>query len=196
MDMNEKLTANFRLGEFYNPGDKGTTWRSRTWPQKVITALPRPAKELYTALQIIRDVVKKAVIVGSGVRSEAHNASVGGSSNSGHMSGAAADISVQGYTNIDLGELVIKLFLVDVLKPYLAYTYLIEGNTRTRVHIGVDVEVPRNSIWGPGYANCPSYKLLTALSSTPAPQPATPANDNETTISLHRTIRFTHINAS
>ena len=148
-----RLSTNFKLNEFYNPIDHGTTWRSRTWAQRVITARPTPpAPELVAILQLIRDTVNRPVRITSGVRSEARNRAVGGSNSSGHMSGSSADIQVISMPRMrdipprEVGTIIRDLFNRGLLQN-LAFSYI--GGSF--VHIGVDSEVPRNSIWGAGY---------------------------------------------
>ena len=51
---------------------------------------------LASGLQIVRDAVGLPVIVNSGYRCASHNAKIGGSKNSYHLVGMAADISVSG----------------------------------------------------------------------------------------------------
>ena len=73
-------TANFKTSEFVCPccGKDGIDLRI-------------PLK-----LQQIRDIVKIPMMVTSGYRCEKHNRAVGGSENSTHMKGLAADIYVAG----------------------------------------------------------------------------------------------------
>lgn len=51
---------------------------------------------LTSILQIVRNYFGKAVTITSGYRTKAHNAAVGGASNSQHLQGKAADIVVKG----------------------------------------------------------------------------------------------------
>lgn len=58
----------------------------------------RPTDALLRKLVDIRARFGQPVTISSGIRCPAHNAAVGGVSNSYHLSGRAADISVRGYT--------------------------------------------------------------------------------------------------
>lgn len=51
---------------------------------------------LVDALQALRDLIKKPIIVNSGYRCAKHNQEVGGARNSQHVKGTAADIWVKG----------------------------------------------------------------------------------------------------
>ena len=155
MDMDQKMSPNFKLGEFYVPNDIGPTWRTRSGGDS--TYPPIPAPELIVSLEVIRAQAGGfPLIIGSGVRSVEHNRAVDGSSNSGHMKGAGADISIRRaddgrwMNNIELGRFIKDLYRAGRLE-FLAYSYLIVGKTGTRVHIGVDREVRRSTIWGAGY---------------------------------------------
>jgi len=107
---------------------------------------------LITILQAIRDAVGRPVRVASGIRSVSHNRAVGGSDSSGHQTGAAADIQIPATGNMPkmtprkVAAVVLDLFNRGLLKD-LAFCYI--GGTF--VHIGVDNEVPRRSIWGAGF---------------------------------------------
>ena len=52
--------------------------------------------ELVLALQRLRNWWRRPVSINSACRCEAHNAAIGGSKNSQHLLGKAADITVQG----------------------------------------------------------------------------------------------------
>jgi uncharacterized protein YcbK (DUF882 family) len=54
------------------------------------------ASELVTKLEIVRLMYNKPMRITSGLRCEWHNKKVGGSENSTHMDGLAADIAVKG----------------------------------------------------------------------------------------------------
>ena len=60
-------------------------------------------------LQRLRDVIGKPIIINSGYRSPSHNAKVGGSPNSQHLAGKAADIRVIGMKPYDLAQEINKL---------------------------------------------------------------------------------------
>ncbi|HEY9745585.1 MAG TPA: D-Ala-D-Ala carboxypeptidase family metallohydrolase [Oculatellaceae cyanobacterium] len=79
-----QLTPNFSLGEFLHGEDVPAPW--------ILDNLYRLANRL----QVIRDLLGKPIIINSGYRSPQHNQAVGGSQNSFHMKGMAADIVVPG----------------------------------------------------------------------------------------------------
>lgn len=80
-----QLTPHFRLGEFLHGDDP----MPPPWILENITRLAH-------RLQVVRDLFGKPVLVNSGYRTRAHNARVGGASQSLHLSGMAADIVVTG----------------------------------------------------------------------------------------------------
>ena len=57
---------------------------------------------LVSALQELRDNIKKSITISSGYRSPAHNTAVGGTAGSLHCLGRAADIKVAGMDLLDL----------------------------------------------------------------------------------------------
>jgi uncharacterized protein YcbK (DUF882 family) len=100
-------------------------------------------QELIDLLQTIRDEVRMPVVINSGTRCVKHNASLSGSSpKSGHLTGEAADIYVDGMTNKELGT-VIKWLYHERKIDQLTYCYLIAGSVRA-VHIGVDKRARKN----------------------------------------------------
>lgn len=76
-DGEKSVSTNFKVKEF----------KSRTCPVVFIDG------ELIRVLQGLRAVLGCPVNVNSGYRTEAHNKAVGGSTNSAHLLGKAADIS-------------------------------------------------------------------------------------------------------
>jgi uncharacterized protein YcbK (DUF882 family) len=137
--MDDQISENFRLPEFFSPNDRGKTFRVRT-----------PKAELVLTLEAIRSAIGRELYIESGIRSVEHNAGLRGSSpKSGHLTGEAADIYTAGMTNRQLGAVIRGLHAQGKL-PYLTYTYLITGSSGTRVHVGVDRQAYR-SIWGAGY---------------------------------------------
>ncbi|MFK8330096.1 D-Ala-D-Ala carboxypeptidase family metallohydrolase [Pseudomonas sp. BJa5] len=61
---------------------------------------------LCTFLETVRQLVDKPVLVSSGYRSRALNSAIGGSPNSAHIQGLAADINVPGLTAAALAQRV------------------------------------------------------------------------------------------
>lgn len=81
------LTPNFRLAEFLHNDDPVP-------PNDILGNLYCLANRL----QVIRDLLGKPITINSGYRTAAHNASVGGKSDSQHLLGKAADIVIPGMT--------------------------------------------------------------------------------------------------
>ena len=80
-DGNTKLSSNFKVKEFACLDGSDTIFISA---------------ELVNLLQKVRNHFGKAVIINSAYRTEAHNKKVGGSANSQHKYGMAADIRING----------------------------------------------------------------------------------------------------
>lgn len=59
-------------------------------------------RELLERLQALRDTLGRPVIINSGYRNPTHNAAVGGSPDSYHLRGMAADIRVPGLSPAEL----------------------------------------------------------------------------------------------
>lgn len=92
--------------------------------------------ELVNGLEAIRTIIDRPLHITSGLRCANHNAAVGGVPNSAHLRGTAADVAVSGgsnrhefvWTALDVGMRGI-------------------GVAKTFIHVDVDVEVPRPSMW-------------------------------------------------
>jgi len=82
-----KLTPNFTKAEFMSKDGSHM-------PDDVLVEISHLARQL----QELRNYIGKPVNINSGYRSPIHNRKVGGSPNSLHMRGRAADISVPGMT--------------------------------------------------------------------------------------------------
>lgn len=80
-----KITKNFDLREFRSKD-------GASFPTEVIFNIQKLASQL----QMFRELVKKPITINSGYRSKSHNKKVGGSPNSQHLLGKAADIKVKG----------------------------------------------------------------------------------------------------
>ena len=89
VDGDKYLTANFRVREF----------RCLDGSDKILIAIG-----MVTILQKIRDHFGKSVTINSGFRTESHNKKVGGSPNSQHLLGMAADIVVAGVTPLAVAQ--------------------------------------------------------------------------------------------
>ena len=83
----EQLTKNFRLKEFHSKD-------GASMPYDVYLNI----KALAVELQKIRDYIDAPIKINSGYRSPAHNAAVGGASQSYHMKGMAADITTNAFS--------------------------------------------------------------------------------------------------
>ena len=85
-----QLSPHFRLSEF----------ASKDGSDKVLVD-----NDLVSLLEQIREAVGGAVVINSAYRSPAHNAAVGGVSNSQHVYGRAADIVVAGASPLLVGQI-------------------------------------------------------------------------------------------
>jgi zinc D-Ala-D-Ala carboxypeptidase len=101
MDLKEKLSPNFTLGEMI---------KSETASRRGLDNTPGPAEIenlralCQNVLQKVRDHYKKGIHVNSGFRHPDVNAAVGGSRTSDHTKGQAADIEIPGVANGDLAQ--------------------------------------------------------------------------------------------
>lgn len=93
-----RLTANFTLSEFESQDGAPT-------PLEALQNL----QQLANNLQVLRDHINKPININSGYRSPSHNKNVGGSKNSYHMKGMAADIVVNGMRPSEVGATLISL---------------------------------------------------------------------------------------
>lgn len=85
----------------------------------------RPAQSLLDGLEALRAFVdNRPIIITSGHRCAAHNAAVGGATDSKHITGRAADIVITGVNPQEITTLV--KFLIPSLKalPYRNYTHI------------------------------------------------------------------------
>jgi uncharacterized protein YcbK (DUF882 family) len=89
----QKLTKSFYRVELASPDDHSCNMRP----------------EFMEALQALRDEFGKPMIITSGYRTRAHNTKIGGSPNSQHMLGAAADVAITSpYDRYEFIRLAIK----------------------------------------------------------------------------------------
>lgn len=93
-DGNTKLSANFKVKEFACLDGTDTIFVS---------------DELVKVLQSVRDNFGKPVIINSAYRTETHNKKVGGSANSQHKYGMAADIRINGVSPKTIATYLNKL---------------------------------------------------------------------------------------
>lgn len=87
MDSSEQLSAHFKRAEFQCPCGCG------------LSAV-QPA--LVVALEELRRKIGMPIRITSGFRCRSHNAAIGGSPASQHLTGRAADIAVAGWTGMDI----------------------------------------------------------------------------------------------
>lgn len=97
---NYKITDNFTFYELTNTSYKSLLEKNRVYGEKIKTNV----KILAELLQSIRDLFGKPVYINSGVRCPELNKKVGGTANSRHMSGLAADIRVKDMTDKEVFE--------------------------------------------------------------------------------------------
>jgi uncharacterized protein YcbK (DUF882 family) len=116
-----QLSKNFKLSEFVCHDKSGKV-------------LYNP--ELITKLQLLRDMVKKSVIVVSAYRTPEYNALVGGAPKSQHLVGNAADIKVSGMTPLQIALLAEKCGFTGI------GIYMHDGNSFTHVDVR-----PNKSYW-------------------------------------------------
>jgi uncharacterized protein YcbK (DUF882 family) len=93
-----QLTRNFHIREF--KCKDGT---------KVPKALEANVRLLATQLQALRDYIGIPIHINSAYRTEAYNASVGGSPKSQHLQAKAADMVTSKYTPKQLANIIKKL---------------------------------------------------------------------------------------
>ena len=104
--MTRRLSPNFTLDEM--------TF-SQTAARRGLSNSPTPPVEaelerlVLTALQPLRDRIGSPLLVSSGYRSAGVNASVGGSRESAHMFGRAADINVPGMAPKQLAAVILQM---------------------------------------------------------------------------------------
>lgn len=99
------LIRNFKLSEFSSHDGQPT-------PPELIPNLQTLAENL----QILRDYLGFPIQINSGYRSEAQNKKVGGSPNSTHMKGMAADIVCQKYTPDQVYNAILELIHLGKIK--------------------------------------------------------------------------------
>lgn len=91
---NKRLTSNFWIYEFVKKRDFG----HRELTPEVFQNIQAMAEEL----QVIRDEIRKPIIVTSGFRSKEYNRRIGGAKGSFHLTGKAADIVINGMNSREI----------------------------------------------------------------------------------------------
>jgi uncharacterized protein YcbK (DUF882 family) len=88
-------------------------------------------EKLLEKLQQLRDKLGKAIVIHSGYRTPEYNKKVGGSPNSQHLLGKAADISVAGMTPKQLAALAEQIGF-DGIGIYSTFVHVDVRGTRAR----------------------------------------------------------------
>lgn len=100
-----RLTKNFNLSEF--DCKDGTEM-----PSELLTNV----LELAESLQELREILNSPIRINSAYRSLQHNSKIGGSTNSQHLFGKAADIVVKGKTPSQVATMIKLLILEGKMK--------------------------------------------------------------------------------
>lgn len=93
-------------------------------------------KELLQMLDTAREIYGKAITITSGFRTEEHNMKVGGTQNSSHLRGLAADLACT--TSADRYDLLDSLFKAGFNRIGIADTF---------IHVDIDPEKTPFLIW-------------------------------------------------
>lgn len=125
-----KLSKNFWLYEFIR---SQTASRHGIDNTPSTTAIFEIQSLVDNVLQPLRDLIGKPININSGFRCEKLNTAIGGSSNSQHMYGQAADIESFGYSNWALFNAIRQNFYFDQL--ILEYHKPQEGPNSGWVHV-------------------------------------------------------------
>ena len=123
-----QLTKNFTLSEFVNSQTASKNNIDNSIPEVLIPSI----KVVAEYLQLIRDSIGVPIVVTSGYRSSKLNKLVGGTANSAHTRGEAADFFSPG---LSLKSLYNKIVAMEKAKLFPPFDQLIfEG---TWIHIGL-----------------------------------------------------------
>lgn len=93
-DKDVQLSKNFKVGEFHSRNNNTIFIE----------------QEIIETLQKIRNEIGQPIDINSGFRSQAHNTAVGGSYNSAHLWGCAADFHARNMSAPELAKIVSKMF--------------------------------------------------------------------------------------
>lgn len=107
-----KLTENFEKKEFESKD-------GAAMPAAVLAQIQELAKNL----QVLREKVKKPIVITSGYRSPAHNKAIGGAKESKHILGQAADFKVPGMTPKQVYLIILQLIKEGKMKPGGLHAY-------------------------------------------------------------------------
>lgn len=138
------LSPDFTLAELLHSQTAIRRGIDNTPTSAIVAELQRLAREI---LQPLRDQLGRPIVVSSGYRSPALNRAVGGSPNSAHMQGRAADITCPGVKPRE-----VCLAIVELRLPF--DQVLLEGGAWCHVAIAGEGVEPRRqqltAIFGPG----------------------------------------------
>lgn len=128
-----------RLGRHFTLDELTTTDTGlRNEPERQhVAAL---ARLVALVLDPLREHLGRPVRVTSGYRSPAVNARVGGSSTSQHMRGEAADIKVDGLTNVEIATAIHRLRLP--VDQCIVERGLVKGGPPGWVHVSTRLDAP------------------------------------------------------
>ena len=91
--------------------------------------------ELAASVQLVRDIIKRSIVITSGIRCEAHNTAIKATSSSSHIDGWAADLAYNGSAErYQLLNAVIQVF--DRV-----------GIAKTFIHVDVDSTKSPGVVW-------------------------------------------------
>lgn len=136
-----QLTPHFTLQEFTDSPTAIRRAINNTPGDTAIANLKRVAE----VLEQVRALFGKPLVISSGYRSPALNASVGGARTSAHLYGLAADFIVPGVTPAETAKAIVR---AGIEFDQLIY----EG---TWVHIGLSAGKPRNEVLTAHFGNGP-----------------------------------------
>jgi len=127
-----KLTPHFSLAEFTD---------SPTALRKGISNLPNDTaignlQRVADTLELVRALFDRPLVISSGYRSSALNAAVGGSRNSAHLTGLAADFIVPGVLPSEVAKAIAK--------SNISFDQVIYEGSWT--HLGLAAGVPRREV--------------------------------------------------
>ena len=143
-DSNMKLSANFVVKEF----------QCKDGTDQVLIDL-----DLVKLLQAIRDKMGATITINSAYRTASHNANVGGSSQSYHLFGRAADIVVTGKTPKEVAACAESVGALGVLR----YETFVHVDTRTEKYFAVFTNGVPTAV--PTHGGSPSSGATSAISA-------------------------------
>lgn len=90
-------------------------------------------QELLEVLEVVRDHFQRPVTINSGWRDKKHNTEVGGTYDSQHLLGIAADIKVEGYSAAEVYAYLDKMYPNQYgLGKYSTFTHIDTRATKAR----------------------------------------------------------------